>query len=578
MYSFRELKKAKKLEIDGKEIKLVVIGNTATQFFSDAIEGYGKLEGLNLNLVDIDYNQIDAQLFDPTSESYEAKADYILLWLASDKLYEEFMDLPMAEKTSFAEDYMKRIEGWWNAISSKEGIRIIMPNLVEIDDKALGQYSSKIENTFIYQLRKLNFLLQEAMSKRPDVFPVDLAAIQNTIGRDNFYDPVLYYNAKMAIAINTLPYVAKAVIDVLKSAAGRIKKCVVLDLDNTLWGGVIGDDGIGGIEIGELGRGHVFTDFQKWLKELKDCGIILAVCSKNNEETAKEPFEKNEEMVLKLSDISVFVANWNDKASNIKLIRDTLNIGMDSMVFLDDNPFERNLVRELIPEITVPELPEDPALYLSFLQKENLFDTISFSKENSDRTKQYREEFERKKLQMSYESIDDYLKSLEMTGEAKSFEQEKFSRIAQLSQRSNQFNLRTVRYTEDEIARIAADDRYITLYFTLRDSFGDYGLVSVVILEKLNAKEAFVDTWFMSCRVLKRGMEDFIMNSVFRVAKEAGIETIKSEYIPTPKNKMVSNIYEEMGFAKISSEEEKNFLYMKEVNEYYPKHVWIEEK
>jgi len=571
MYTFRELKKANKLEVEGKEVKLVVLGNVATQFFSSAICGAARLEGINLKVTDIDYNQIDSQLFDDESETYKATPDYVVVWLASEKLYEEFLDMPMEQRAAFADMYISKLEGWWDRIASGTKARIIQPNMVEIDDKALGQYSAKVDVSFIYQLRKLNFLLQEKMNSRNDVYPVDFSAIQNTLGREVFHDPVIYFSSKMSVAINALPYVAKAVTDVLKSAAGKIKKCVVLDLDNTLWGGVIGDDGIGGIEIGELGRGHAFTNFQRWLKELKQCGIILAVCSKNNEDTAKEPFEVNDEMVLKLSDISVFVANWDDKASNIRLIKDTLNIGMDSMVFLDDNPFERNLVRELIPEITVPELPEDPAMYVSFLQKDNLFDTVSFTGTNSDRTKMYQEEFERKKLEKTYESIDDYLKSLDMVAEAKAFEPSKYSRIAQLSQRSNQFNLRTVRYTEDEIERIAKSDDYITLYFTLKDKFGEYGLVSAVIMEKQNEHELFVDTWFMSCRVLKRGMEDFIVNSMFKAAKDAGYDIINAEYIPTPKNKMVQNIYSEKSFE--IKEENK---YTKTVADYVPKHVWIE--
>lgn len=573
MNTFSELRKAAKRNIEGRENTLVVLGNVATQFFSASVCGCAKLAGINLKVVDIDYNQIDAQLFDESSEVYEARADYVLIWLASEKLYEEFLDLPMERRGLFATEYMAKIEQWWERIEKNTKARIIQPNLVEIDDKALGQYSAKVDLSFIYQLRKLNYCLQERMNAKNNVYPVDFSAIQNTIGRGEFHDPVIYFTSKMAVSLNALPYVAKAVVDVIKSASGMIKKCVVLDLDNTLWGGVIGDDGLGGIEIGELGRGHAFTNFQRWLKELKQCGIILTVCSKNNEDTAKEPFEKLDEMVLKLSDISVFVANWDDKASNIRLIKETLNIGMDSMVFLDDNPFERNLVRELIPEICVPELPEDPARYVSFLQGENLFDTVSFTGAGSDRTQMYREEFERKKLEKSYESIDDYLKSLNMVAVAKPFEKNMYQRIAQLSQRSNQFNLRTVRYTEDEIERIAQSDKYLTLFFSLKDKFGEYGLISAVIMEKTSEKEVFVDTWFMSCRVLKRGMEDFIVNSMVETAKEHGFNVINAEYIPTAKNAMVKDIYREKGF-EVTGENR----YTLNVFEYEKKNVYIEKE
>ena len=570
MYTFSELRKANKLVISGEEKRLAVIGNVATQFFSTGICGAAKLAGINLNVLDTDYNQIDAQLFDQASEVYSFAPDYILLWLSSEKLYEEFLDLPIEKKAAFADYYIEKLQQWWEKIALYSNARIIQPNLVEIDDKVLGQYSSKTNISFTYQIRKLNYLMQLAMESANNIFPVDFSAIQNSLGRNVFHDPVIYFSSKMSVAINALPCVAKAVTDVIKSSMGRIKKCIILDLDNTLWGGVIGDDGVGGIEIGELGRGHAFSNFQRWLKSLKECGIILAVCSKNNEDIAKEPFEQNDEMILKLSDISVFVANWDDKASNIRLIKDTLNIGMDSIVFLDDNPFERNLVRQLIPEITVPELPEDPAQYVSFLQNENLFDTASYTGAGSDRTKLYQEEFERKKSENTFDSIDDYLESLDMIGEAKPFEPSKYARIAQLSQRSNQFNLRTIRYTENEIAKIAESENYFTLFFTLKDKFGDYGLVSAVVLQKADSHRLFIDTWFMSCRVLKRGMEDFIINSVFDVAKTNNYDIIVGEYIPTPKNKMVENIYSEKGFVKIADNR-----YELSVHDYKYKQVFI---
>lgn len=550
MYSFRELQKARKKSIEGQEIRLAVLGNCATQFFSEAVEGFGKLSGLNLSVYDADYNQIDEQLLDPSSEVYSYRPDDILLWISTEKLYEEYLDQEISARSSFADTYIQKIGHYWDLIEKNSNARILQLNFSEIDDKVMGQYSCKVDLTFAYQIRKLNYLLQAAEARNNKVYPVDAFAVQIELGRETYFNAPLYYNAKMPVAMGALPYLAKAVIDVIKAMAGKIKKCIILDLDNTLWGGVIGDDGLGGIEIGELGKGHVFTNLQRWFKQLKDYGIILAVCSKNDEDIAKEPFEKHEEMVLSLSDISLFVANWNDKASNIKMIQESLNIGMDSIVFLDDNPFERNLIKEKFPDIEVPELSEDPALWLAFLQNQNYFDTVSYTGEGSDRTKFYQAEYERKKLEQNFESIDDYLQSLMMVGNAKSFEPLRYPRISQLTQRSNQFNLRTVRYTVDEIQRIAEDDRYITLYYTLKDKFGDHGLVAVVILEKKSDEELFVDTWLMSCRVLKRGMEEYIVNHMVRTATNGGFRTILSEYLPTPKNQMVKNIYETMGFSK----------------------------
>ena len=572
MYTFRELRKNSNSEISGMSCRLAILGNVSTQFLTTAIRGYAAFEKLPLSVYDADYNQIEAQLLDPSSEVYGFAPDSILIWIGTDKLYEEFLDLSLESRPGFSESIMSKITMYWDLISQHSRANIMQMNFTEIDDKAFGNYSCKVDSAFVYQIRKLNYMLAEAMRLRKNVYPIDLLSIQMQLGVSVFYDAPLYYNAKMTVSTDALPYVAKAVVDVQKALTGRINKCVVLDLDNTVWGGVIGDDGMNNIEIGELGRGHVFTDFQRWLKQLKECGIILCVCSKNNEETAKKPFEEHDEMILRLSDIALFVANWDDKASNVRLIQKTLNIGMDSLVFIDDNPFERNLIRQMIPEIEVPELPEDPALYLGYLQEQNYFETASFTGAGSDRTKLYQAEFERTKLMTSFDSLDSYLESLEMIGEAKPFEEQKFSRIAQLTQRSNQFNLRTVRYTDADIQSIANDPDYITLYYTLRDKFGDHGLVGVIIMKKENAEQLFIDTWLMSCRVLKRGMEEYIVNCFMREAKKRGYMRVCGEYIPTQKNTMVKDIYKTMGFEKVS---ENN--YVMDVNKFEPKKNYITE-
>ncbi|MCR4896325.1 MAG: HAD-IIIC family phosphatase [Lachnospiraceae bacterium] len=550
MYSFRELQKAAKKEIEGKEMKLAVLGNSATQLLSASIQGYARLEGLNLSVFDAPFDQIDAQLLDPASETRKFAPDEILLYLATERLYEAFLDLPLAERSSFAEGIMNRLVGYYDIIAGNLGARILQCNFTEPLDQVIGQYSAKVDTTFTYQIRKLNALLQETMSTRRDVYPIDLLSIQLQTGSKTFFDPAYYFNTTMTIAPAVLPQVAGAVTGVLKAMEGRVRKCVIFDLDGTVWGGIIGDDGMGGIEIGGLGKGHAFQEMQRYLKELKDYGIILAVCSKNTEEIAREPFERHPEMILRLSDISVFVANWEDKATNIRTIIGTLNIGADSVVFLDDNPFERNLIREMIPGVTVPELPEDPAEYVRFLRESGLFDTASYTGPGEDRTEMYRAEFARKQMQAKAASLDDYLEGLQMIGTAQRFAPEQYARIAQLTQRSNQFNLRTVRYTEGEIARIAEDPEKLPLSFTLQDRFGHHGLVSVLILDLREKGEAFVDTWLMSCRVLKRGMEEYVINSLVRAAKEAGIRTIRGEYLPTAKNGMVRDVYEKMGFTR----------------------------
>jgi len=339
-----------------------------------------------------------------------------------------------------------------------------------------------------------------------------------------------------------------------------------------MWGGIIGDDGLENIQIGSLGIGKAFSEFQYWVKKLKNRGVILAVCSKNTEHIAKEPFEKHPDMVLHLDDIAVFVANWENKADNIRQIQSILNIGFDSIVFLDDNPFERNIVRENIPGITVPELPEDPAEYLEYLYSLNLFETISFTNEDVERTKLYQVEAQRNTVQQKFTNEDDFLKSLDMVSLVEPFNKFNTPRVAQLSQRSNQFNLRTVRYTEADIERLSASDQHYTFSFTLEDKFGDNGLICVLILHIEDDETLFIDTWFMSCRVLKRGMENFVLDTIINFEKEKGFVYLKGEYLPTAKNEMVKAHYQTLGFTN------KNEHWSLNINEHQNRKTFIKIK
>jgi len=550
--TFKQLKKLSKTETSQlPQYKLAILGDCATQHLATAIRGYGAYTGLGLSVFDADYNQIDAQVMDPGSELYAFAPNAVLIQMCTEKLYESFCATPLNCRASFAEDTYARIVRIWEQMNNHIRTTVFQCNFPLLDDGGFGQYGNKTPDSFLFQQRKLNFLLMQGCQTVKNVYIIDLDALQAACGRETFSDPKLYYIAKMPISVDVLPDVAKKVIDQVQALRGVTKKCVVLDLDNTLWGGVIGDDGLSGIQIGELGTGHAFSDFQAWLKQLKNRGLLLAVCSKNNEPAAKEPFEKHPEMILRLEDFSMFVANWEDKASNIRAIQKCLNIGMDSLVFLDDNPFERNLVRSMIPEITVPELPEDPAMYLQYLRSLGLFEMASYSAEDSGRTQRYRQQAERAVFESSFQSYDAYLEGLAMKAVAAPFDSFHYPRIAQLTQRSNQFNLRTVRYTEAEIEAISQDDNRISLYFTLKDKFGDHGLISVVILDKQPDNSLFVSEWLMSCRVLKRGMEEFIVNKILQTAAEHGYAKVLGEYIPTPKNAMVKDLYEKMGFVRV---------------------------
>lgn len=573
MKDFSQLKKNLKKDFSKlKAIKVAVLGDTSTQFLIQALRGMGFDNGFDLQIWEADFNQIERQVFDPASEFYEFEPSIVIIFQSSHKLLGKYNKLKTGQHSLFASNELESIENIFLSLTSNLKAKVIYYNYTEIDDAVFGNYANKTESSFLFQLRKLNYELMLSASKNANLYLCDISTIQNQVGKINFFQSSIYINTEMVLSIDVLPKVASKTIDLINAINGRIKKCVILDLDNTIWGGIIGDDGLENIQIGNLGIGKAFSEFQYWIKKLKNRGIIVAVCSKNTGSVAKEPFEKHPDMVLHLEDIAVFIANWENKADNIRQIQGILNIGFDSMVFLDDNPFERNMVRENIPEICVPELPDDPADFLEYLYSLNLFETISFSNEDAERTKHYQIEAQRNIVQQKFTNEDDFLKSLNMLSLVEPFNKFNTPRVAQLSQRSNQFNLRTVRYTDADIELIAISQNYFTLAFTLEDKFGDNGLICVVILQKDNNQTLFIDTWLMSCRVLKRGMENFVLNTIVAFAKENGFSFLKGEYIPTSKNEMVKDHYLNLGF------EERNNKWLLDIANYGNKNVYIKKK
>ena len=456
MRTFSELKKNLKKDFSLLEQKKVaILGDTSTQLLYQAIRATGYDKGYNLEVFEADFNQIDRQIFDPSSEFYEFNPEFVIIFQSSHKLLYSYNKMNLNQSYSLADERIEKIKEFIHVLQVNLKAKIIYYNYPEIDDAIFGNYANNTTLSFLYQIRKLNFELMNLTTSQRNFYICDLSTIQNQLGKSVMFDTSVYINTEMVLSLDALPVIASRTIDLVAALSGKFKKCLILDLDNTTWGGIIGDDGIENIQIGSLGIGKAFSEFQYWAKKLKQRGVILAVCSKNTESVAKEPFEKHPDMVLRLDDIAVFVANWENKADNIRHIQQILNIGFDSMVFLDDNPFERNLVREQIKDITVPELPEDPADYLEYLYTLNLFETISFSELDAERTKQYQVEAQRVDLQKKITNEDDFLKTLSMTSLVESFTKFNIPRVAQLSQRSNQFNLRTVRYTEADIELLA---------------------------------------------------------------------------------------------------------------------------
>ena len=549
--TFNELRKNLKKDFKGfKTLKLSLLGDSATQFLAQAIRGAGYEQQLDIDIYEADYNQTDRLIFDLGSELYEFGPNITLIFEAGHKLLQKFNKTEEGARSHFADDQLDRIRQLVDMLQGHLKTKIVFFNYAEEDDAVFGNFANKVTSSFVYQVRRLNYLLAEYAVENPNFYIADMVSIQNRLGHGRLFSPTIYTTSDMVLSIDALPTVAESIVRMVAAFQGKQKKCLILDLDNTVWGGVIGDDGIENIQIGSLGIGKAFTEFQHWVKKLRQRGIIVCVCSKNTESIAKEPFEKHPDMVLRLDDIAVFVANWENKADNIRRIQQFLNIGFDSMVFLDDNPAERDIVRQNVPDITVPELPEDPAEYLEYLYTLHLFETVSYSLEDVNRTEQYQNESRRITAQASFTNESDFLQSLDMLSCVQPFDAFATPRVAQLSQRSNQFNLRTVRYSEEDVIRIRESLAHHSFCFTLEDKYGDNGTVCVVVLQEQRPEELFIENWFMSCRVLKRGMEQFVLNTIVEHAKENGYSSIVGEYLPTEKNVLVKDHYSSLGFKE----------------------------
>lgn len=549
MKDFLQLRQNLKKDFSTFEsLKIAVLGDTTTQFLTQTIKGLAYEKKLNLEIWEADFNQIERQVYDSSSELYAFGPEITVVYRSSQRLLEKYNKNGPGQCLSLASQELDALENIHFNLTNNMDTKVVYYNYTEIDDAVFGSYANQTEASFLFQLRKLNFELMTLAIEKTNMFLCDISSVQNQVGKSNIFDPHIYINTEIVLSFDALPKVATRTIDVIAAIVGRFKKCVILDLDNTIWGGVIGDDGLEHIQMGSIGIGKAFSEFQHWIKKLKNRGIIVAICSKNTESVALEPFEKHPDMVLRMEDIVVFKANWNSKVDNIREIQNILNISFDSIVFLDDNPFERNVVREHIPEICVPELPEDPANYLDYLYGLNLFETLSYSSEDVHRTRHYQTEAKRTQVYKSYTNEDDFLKSLKMCSEIQSFNTFNTARIAQLSQRSNQFNLRTIRYTQADIERISMADDFFTFAFTLEDKFGDNGLVCVSILKKEKEKSLFIDTWLMSCRVLNRGMENFVLNQLVKFAQNEGFSSLLGEYVPSGKNELVKDHYLNLGF------------------------------
>jgi FkbH-like protein len=533
-----------------RPIKLALLSDAATQRFVPILRALFARQGLQAEIYEAPFDAIELEVYDRNSGLYQFKPQIVVILNAVQALRAAFLR-PDADPATFLQATAGRILRIWDAIHANLPATVLQSNFVLPYERFFGNFDQKVPESLYGTVATLNARIAESARTRGSVLLCDIESVASWQGRRLWFEDRFWDSAKYFCALDCLPHVANNIVEIVMASLGQFIKCVVVDLDNTLWGGVIGDDGLDGIQINAHGDGEAFYRMQQYLRALKQRGIVLAVCSKNEMANALLPFEKHPEMVLRREDFAAFVANWNDKAVNLRQIQATLNIGFDSMVFLDDNPFERNLVRELVPGVVVPELPEDPADYVRAISELNLFETTTFSAEDAKRTELYQAEATRREEQAGFANVEDFLKSLDMRITVARFDALYLPRISQLMQRSNQFNLATRRLSEIECKALAENPAWLPLYAKLTDRLSDHGLISIVTVEALPETLAIRD-WLMSCRVLGRGVEPFLMNRVVEHAKQLGLTAITAQYIPTAKNAMVKDFFHQFGFEKTS--------------------------
>lgn len=559
-----------------KKVRLAVLGASTTTHLLPAIRVAGLRRGIWIDTYENDYGQYLQELTDPDSGLHAFKPTAILIALDAHHLTAGITAAmePAAADAALTE-MQERLQQVWQAARDAFKCPVLQQTVLPLHRPVLGNNEHRLAGSRAWFVGRLNAALRPMAEQAGiDLLTIDdRAAIDGTA---KWHDAALWHRSKQEVSPTVAPLYGDLVGRWVAAKQGRSFKCLVLDLDNTVWGGVIGDDGLEGIVLGQGSPlGEAYTAFQDYARELTRRGVILAVCSKNDEANALEPFDKHPEMVLKRGDIACFVANWDNKADNIRAIARDLNIGLDSLVFIDDNPFERNLVRQELPMVAVPEVSDDPTDYPVAIADAGYFEGLSVTDEDRERTAQYQGNRARDALKAAVTDLPSYLRGLEMELICKRFDKIGMQRIVQLINKSNQFNLTTRRYTDEDVQAVMADPDAFGLQLRLTDRFGDNGVIAIVIGRLQPNKDLYIDTWLMSCRVLGRQVEPTTLNLICQEAKRLGARRVVGEYIPTKKNGMVKDHYARLGFTVMETDPSGGNLNMLDLGSFTPADTFI---
>jgi FkbH-like protein len=534
--------------------RLAVMSNSTMDLVIPALVASAARHGIALEVVQPAYDQVAQEALNPDSLVNRSMPDAVLLAL-------DYRALPLKISLANSDASAATLSGAIGYLRAlREGLKAsnalcIFQTFAAPVETLFGSLDRALPGTYRNLIDRVNHELAGMVFGSNDVL-LDVAGLAETVGLADWHDTHLWNMAKFSFSTEMIPLYADHVARTIAAIRGKSRKVLILDLDNTVWGGVIGDDGLEGIKLAQGdAQGEAHLEIQRLALNLRQRGILLAVSSKNTDEVAREPFLKHPEMLLKLDHIAVFQANWNDKATNIQAIAEELSLGLDSMVFLDDNPAERGLVRKLLPQVAVPELPEEPDYYARTLAAAGYFEAVAVSGEDFKRALLYQDNAKRAELQRQVGGVDAYLTSLDMTITFQPFDGTGRTRIVQLINKSNQYNLTTRRYTDPEVAEAEKDPNVFTLQVRLADIFGDNGMISVVICRPGAPGEWQIDTWLMSCRVLGRRVEHMVLREILEHARAAGIRKLAGIYRRTDRNKLVVDHYAKLGFTQVSEDD-----------------------
>ena len=529
--------------------RLALLGDATFDLLAPILRVTAFASGIDLVVHCGSYGQHAQEILDPASPLQSFRPEIVLLatgW-RSLGLPEESRDSDAAVTQAVLE-----LQALWRQCRERFGAFVIQHNFEVQEATPYGRLSAMLPNGRARLLQRINLGIAEAAAIEPGVAVLDVEQIAGAFGKRRWERPAEWHTARQYPAAVALPELARHQVALVRAVLGLSSKALVLDLDGVLWGGVVGEDGVAGILLGGSGPGEAYREFQRYVKTLGERGVLLAVCSKNNEGDARAPFLSHPERVLRLDDFAAFVANWEQKDENLRRIATDLHIGLDSLVFLDDNPIERDWIRRRMPEVEVPELPTEPAEFLHALDRGRYFEALALTAEDRGRSGSVRTNAARDTLRETSGTLEEYLCGLEMEIDLRPFEEADLPRIVQLIQKTNQFNLTARRHTVAEVHRLADTAGTYTQALRLRDRFGDSGLVGVLIAVRLG-DALLVDTWLLSCRVLGRRVPEANFAALCQYAAATGCHLLLGEYHPTPRNALVAEFFGQIGFACIET-------------------------